>query len=350
MKTTLSNNLKAWKKKLTYFLRDPLFLSTWVEPYYSRRESNRISVVAHGSGYGRRWYPYKSEIYMFVQDMHQGIMPFTRLHPGQSQFVARLDPSRDELETFIAEALSGRGYRYRLTDALCDFIRKAAHPLFLYGKIAYEIVHETGVDDKISKFNFVNIYPLSIRNIFGSYYQIIPWWVARDSHIKAGIYRIPKDKVLYIEFPQKLGGTKGLEKILKRLAALGKDLIPDFHMEAMKEQRNIAFDLNQYTREKYLEKAQITKHLGWNQRKVPDNEILEYYSLHRRLNFALSQAVVREHILEAINQSLNGPLLNLGTRIVMEGIPSSKEIEAEFKVLKAGNLEFEGLFKRTIID
>lgn len=348
MKTTSTNILKSWKEKIVSFLRDPLFLSRWVSPYHPQRETNRISVAAHVGGYRRRLYPHESEIRMFVEDMHSGIMPFTRLHRGQSQFDVHLDPNRDGLEALIAEALHGD--RYDLTDTLCDFIREAAQSLFFYGRIAYEIVYECDVDGRVLKFSFASINPLSITRIFDRYLQLIPWWVARRSHVKAGIRRIPKDKMLYIELPQELGGRKGIEKILKRLSALGKELIPDFHMSAMKENRNIGFDLNKYTKEKYLEKARITRHLGWNQRKIPDNEILEYYSLYRRLKFALSQAIVREQLLEAINQAINGPLLNLGTKILMEGIPNSKQIAAEFQVLKAGNLEFQELFKRTTIE
>lgn len=284
---------------------------------------------------------------MFIEDMHNGIMPFNRLQQGQHQFSVHLDPDRDEIEAIIAEALNG--HRYDLTEALCDFIREATQSLFFYGKIAYEIVYETDAEGNIIKFNLESIYPLSIVKFLDCYLQVIPWWVARSSRVKAGIRKIPEEKMLYVEFPEKLGGRKEIKKILKRLAALGKELLPEFQMKAMKENRSIGFDLNEYTKEKYLEKAQITKQLGWNQRKIPDGQILEYYSLYRRLNFSLSQAIVREHLLEAINATINGPLLNLETKIVMNGISSSKQIETEFKTLQAGNLKFEDLFKRTMI-
>jgi len=348
MKTNPINILKALKEKIIPFIKDPLFLSRWIDPFYSQRETNRLSVAAYGRVYRRHRYDYDREIFMFIEDMHNSIMPFTRLHRNGPKFEVKLDPNLDGLEFLISEALHGKRYGYSLAEALSDFIREATQPLFFYGRIAYEIVYETDVDGKISKFEFESIKPLSIKKVFGNYFQIIPWWVARNIHTKVGVNRIPKEKMLYIEFPKKLGGRKGVKKILKRLEILGKELVPDFQMESIKDNRNIGFDLNQYTREKYLEKAQITKHFGWHQRKIPDNEILEYYSMFRRLKFALSQAIIREHILEAINQSLNGSLLNLKTRIVMDGIPSSKQIEAEFQTLKAGNLEFGELFKTTI--
>ena len=349
MKTTQSDNLKTWKKKLTCFLRDPLFLSRWVDPLYFHRERNRLSVSSYNIDSRSRWYPYERDISMFVEDMHNGIMPFTHIHREDSQFAVRLDPPREGLEAVIAEALGGKRRQWDLPDALCDFIREASQSLFFYGKLVYEILCETDSKGAISKFSFISVPPLSVKRVFGVGIQVIPWWVAKHSHIKVGIYRIPKKKMLYLEFPQRLGGRKGLKKILKRLDVLSKQLIPEFQMEAMKEQRNIGFDINKYVRAKYLEKAQITRRLGWNQRKVPEKELLEYYSLYRRLNFALSQAIVREHILETVNQSLNGSLLNLGTRIVIDGIPSSKQIEAQFPVLKAGNLEFTALFKITSI-
>ena len=54
MKTTPNNIFLNFKEKITSFLKDPLFLSRWVDPYYPRRETTRISVAApqHRDGSG----------------------------------------------------------------------------------------------------------------------------------------------------------------------------------------------------------------------------------------------------------------------------------------------------------
>jgi len=349
METILNKISKFWKESILPFLRDPLFLSRWILPYRRENESNRISVRVGSGGY--RWigHDYRGDIFMFVQDMYQDIMPFTHVRGKESQFVVRTEPESYALADIIAKALSQSGYRHSLSEALCEFIRKTTHSLFIYGRAAYEIVYERDAKGRITSFEFMDICPLSLKRIFGSYFQIIPWWIAKHSHVKVGIKRIPNHKMLFIEFPKELGGRRTLKKILKRLSVLGREIIPGFQMEAMKTHQNIGFDIEEYTRTKYLEKAQLTKHLGWHQRKIPDDEILEYYSLYRHLRFSLSQAIIREHILDLINKALNGKVLNLGVKVVMQGIPTAEQIKAEFKTLRDGNLEFVKLYERTNI-
>lgn len=342
--------LKFWKEHIALLLKDPLFLSRWVLPYYREQESNKISVRVGSGGYKWVGYDYRGDLFMFIEDMYQGIMPFTHMRREESNFVVRLDPPINGRENLIVEALDRRSRRHSLEDALCDFIRNASHSLFIYGKITYEIVCEKDDGGNVTSFELVDIHPLSIKRIFGEFFQIIQWRIAKQSHVKVGVRKIPRKKIVYVEFPKILGGKKGLKKILRRLSVLGKELIPSFQMDAMRDNKNIGFDLNKYVKEKYLEKAQLTKALGWRQRKIPDNEILQYYAMYRNLHFSLGQAIVREHILDAINQALNGSLLNLGTKIVMEGIPSFKQIMSEFATLKNGNVDFADLYKRTTVD
>ncbi len=349
MKKFQSKLLKFWKEHGQSFIKDPLFLSKWVSPYYREKKRNKISVRVGSGGYKWVGHNYRGDLFMFIQDMYQGIMPFVHLQRQGSSFVVKLNPVMAEKEQLITEAFDRRGYRHDLTDALCDFIRSATHSLFVYGKIIYEIVYEKDEEGNLTSFEFANIYPLSVRKIFGNFFQIIPWWIAKHSHVKVGIYKIPKEKIVYIEFPKSLGGRRGLKKILSRLSILGKEIIPSFQMDVMKDNKNIGFDLNKYLKEKYLEKAQLTKTLGWRQRKIPDNEILEYYAMYRNLHYSLSQAIIREHILDAVNEALNGSLLDLGTKIVMEGVPNSSQIRSEFKALEVGDIEFMDLYKRTTV-
>ena len=344
----MKNNIfKLWKEYLSPFLRDPLFLSRWILPYHNEDEGGRVSVRVGSGSY--RWiaHNYTGALFMFVQDMYQGIMPFSHIRNDGSQFAARLEPENGDLERLIANSLNRQSYRHFLSDAISKFIRDATHSLFIYGRLAYEIVCETDADGKIIKFEFVDIYPLSVKMIFGRFFQIIPWWVAKNSHVRVGVHKIPKQKILYIEFPKSLGGRKKLKKILRRLATLSKYLFPEFQLKAIEKNQNIGFDLDQYIREKDIERGQLTRQFGWNQRKFPDNEILEYYLWFRHLNFALSQVIIREHILDKVNDILNGSLLNLDVEIVLENVLTSEQIKSEFDLLKRGDLEFRELYKRT---
>lgn len=335
---------KLWEERLSHFFSNLFFPSRWVIPYHNNNEAGRVTVNVGSVGYRD---DHIGDVFMFVQDMYQGIMPYTRMQTDGPQFTARIEPENEHLENLIINSLDRRGYRHQLTDTISNFIIEAAHSIFIYGLVAYEIVYETNAYGKVNRFEFVTIYPPSVKKIFGNFFQVIPWRVARQLHVKTGLRKIPKHKILYIEFPKRLGGKKTLKKILKRLAKLSKELVPKFHMEAMEKNQNIGFDLNMYVREKYIEKGQLTKEFGWHQRKIPDNEILEYYSIHRRLKFALSQAVVREHIVSKINELLKGPLFNTDGKIIMEKILTSDQIMSELELLQKGPIEFTTLYKRT---
>jgi len=344
----INSVIKLIKEKITPLLKDPLFLGKWVSSWEIRDE-NRITTRVSGGGYRRIDNKYRGDLYMFTEDMYQGIMPFNYVRKNGTQFEVTIEPYDGAVESNIAEVLDKRGYRQDLRESLCDFIRNVAQTLFFYGRDIFEIVYDKDSNGKINNFQFVSVYPQSIKRIFGRYYQVIPWWVAKRSRGRAGIKRIPKNKIMIVDFPKELGGRRALRKIIGNLSRLSKDLIPEFQMEAMKDNRNIGFDLSQYVRSKYIEKAQLTRMFGWHQRKIPDDEILEFYSIYRHLRYAYSQAVIREHILDALNRTLGESVLNLPYKIIMTGIPTSKDINHELEIFYKGELKFTDLFNRTSI-
>lgn len=347
MNKHLSKTKIFWKEKVLPLMKDSLCRSRHILPRSSNKEGSQLSIRVAGSSYLKKKYNYTGDVFMFVEDMYTGIMPFSHIRAEGRTFSATIEPFNQELEDLVAEALNRQGYKHSLADALCDFVRNAAHSLFFYGAVAYEIVYETDSRGNVTRFSFVDVHPLGIKKIFGSYFQIIPWGTAKRSHVKVSLIRIPKNKMLYLEFPKELGGKRGLRRILRRLANLSRQIIPNFQMEAMKENKDLGFDFGMYAKGKYLEKARLTRYLGWNQRKIPDNEILEYYSMCRYLKQKMSQAIVREKIIDVINQTLNGPILNLGIRIVTEGLLTVTQIKEEFEMLKGGNVEFMDIFEKT---
>src|SRR5689334_9211168 len=112
--------LQLWRAVLSPFLKDPLFLCKWERSYHSD-DSNRISAQVNGHGY--RWLGhnnYQGKLYMFVEDMHQGVMPFTSIrHEGQ-EFVAKLEPERLDEETLVTKSLNRAGYSRDLADGVSD--------------------------------------------------------------------------------------------------------------------------------------------------------------------------------------------------------------------------------------
>jgi hypothetical protein len=332
-----------WRNTIRPILKDPLFLKRWAHPYLIEREPNRVSIPVHASAY--RWIGFEPELHMFLEDMYVGVMPmFPR---RDSQFRIRIEPADRDVEHMISEALDRRGYRHGLSDALSDFVRTTTQYLFACGKAVYEIIDARDESGKITSFEFVSVPPIGVIRFCGLYFQIVPWWVAKRSHCYAGIRRLPLDRIVYMVFPKELGGRRLLRHTLKRLLVLGQELLPKFYVDAMKNKEYLAFDLQRFTRAKYIEQAQVTKQFGWHQRKYSDENILEYYSIYRNQQLALCRAIVRECVVNAINRALNGTLLSLNRRIIMDGIPSSDPIRNDFTTLSCGDVSFSEVYNRT---
>lgn len=333
--------IDIWEKKLLPYLKDPLLLSRWDSPESRDKIAGRITAVVN-TGYRRliSREDYKVDLYMFWHDMTDFIMP---INSRGHTFSASLSHKSSRKEKIIKEAFDHRR-AFDLKEAVSEFIEEVGRSLFSHSESFHEIKIAKDNSGNVTKIEFLDIYPPSIINIFGKYFQLIPWKAARSAATKAGIRMVPNDSILHIVPPSELGGKRGMRKVLKRLAALSKIPFPDFHLKSFEQNKQTGFDLNKYVDAKYVEKAQLTKRFGWNQRKYQDNSILEYYSMHRHLEFVYSQTLIREHILKQLNQVIKK---YLGTEIVMSGLVTTEDIKREKRLLQEGNLEFNALYKRT---
>lgn len=332
------------KESLKSFWKDPLFLKRWEEEWYSRpRNDNRLSVRITARN-RRQLYPYYGDSHMFVEDMYTGIMPFMLYRGEREKYPTRVEPSSSEKQRVIADGISGRGHHIFLADALCDFVRTTTHVLFQDGVAFYEIVYKRNEAGAIESFELELLQPFYLFRLFRNYYQFVPWWEAKESHIKVQIIKIPAEKILRIDFPKQLGGKRKTNQVLERLWQLSKELIPKFQMNAMEKNKDIGFDLKEFSKAKYLEIAELTKNFGWNQRQRSDDYITEYYSMLRFLRGKKVEAIIRKEIISSLNKALNGSLLNLGVSIIMENLFSVEDVKKQEKILKDGNVTFMDIF------
>ena len=346
----MNNFIKKAKEYIRTFLKDPLFLKHWVDPWHSRPQNNNQLSVRILGGRRRKPYTYNGDGHMFVEDMYTGIMPFMIYRGEREKYPARIEPTpTPQKERLIIEGISQRDHTHFLEDALCEFVRTTAHILFSDGVAFYEIIYKKSPVGELESFELERLQPFYLYKFFKNYYQIVPWWEAKDSHIRVQIIKIPAEKILRIDFPQQYGGKRKLYFSLKRLWMLSKELIPGFQMKAMEENENIGFDMDEYSKAKYLEIAKVTKEFGWNQRQRSDKYITEYYSMLRFLRGKKLEAVIRSHIIENINKVLNRTPLNLNAKVVMENLLSVEKVEEQEKLLKAGNVKFMDIFNATKI-
>jgi len=341
----MNNLIKKIKEAIRSLLKDPLFLRRWEESWYSQgRNDNQLSVRISGS-HRRKAYPYHGDSYMFVQDMYTGIMPFMIYRGEREKYPARLEPTTTpERQRMIVEGVSNRDHTHFLEDAICEFVRTTAHVLFSDGVAYYEIIYQKNEAGEVQNFSFELLQPFYLFRFWKNYYQIVPWWEAKESHIRAQIIKIPAEKILRIDFPRQYGGKRKLHYLLKRLYQLSKELIPKFQMDAMGKNENIGFDLDEFSRAKYLEIARLTKKFGWGQRQRSDKYITEYYMMLRFLREKKLEAFLREHIVEELNKALNRQPLNLGVRVVMENLFSVRNVVEQEKLLKQGDVAFMDIF------
>lgn len=346
----MNKHLKKIKDAVLAYVRDPFLLKKWDDPdYYMMRDRNADNQLSLRTMRNRRkTYHYYGTSSMFIEDMFTGIMPFMLNRGEREKYPVTVTPSISrEKEHIIAGGISSRGYPTFFGDALCDFARSTAHILFQDGIVIYEIIYKKNEAGEIESFSFEHIEPFGLYKFFGNYYQFISWLDAKASHTKVQIIKIPKEKILRIDFPKQLGGRRKINKILKRSGDLGKELFPDFQMKAMEKQEDTGFNSNYYSEAKYLEIAALTKELGWNQRQLSTNHITEYYALLRTLRQKKVEALVRETIFAKLNEALNGSCLNFGIQVSMDNLFTTTDIKARFKTLQEGNVTFMDLFNGT---
>jgi hypothetical protein len=284
---------------------------------------------------------------MFIEDMFTGIMPYMIYSGEREKYPAKINPTSPEKEAIIAQGLSERRHWAELGESLCDFVRDTTHVLFQDGVAIYEIIYKKNETEQIESYNFELLEPFGLFKLFNNYYQFISWSDAKISHTKVQIIKIPKEKILRIDFPKELGGKRKISKILKHSWKLGQEIIPKFQTDAMEKQENTGFDFKKYSESKYLEIATLTKELGWNQRQLSTNHITEYYALLRLLRQKKVEAIIRDNIFLKLNETLNGSILNFESIVSMDNLFTITDIDSRIKKLEEGNVTFMDLFTGT---
>ncbi len=191
---------------------------------------------------------------------------------------------------------------------------------------------------------FEHLQPYYLYRLGKNYYQVVHWWEARESHTRVQIIKIPAEKILRIDMPKGYGGRRKTFYLLKRLYQLSKELIPQFQMDAMKENENIGFNHSEFEKAKFQEIARLTKDFGWNQRSRSNKYITEYYQILRFLRQKKVEAAVRSHLINKLNEVLNRPPLSLNVTITMENLFKVEDVEKQEKLLKNGNVKFMDIF------
>lgn len=337
----INNIIRKTMLTIKAFLKDPLFLGRWDDPDYHghRKNDNQLSLGIFGSR-NRDLYLHSGDAIMFVQDMYLGIMPFMHYRGQRELYPAKLNPPSAEKESLIAEGISDRYSSHFLEDALCDFVRTTTQVMYQDGVAFYEIIAEKNKEGETECFEFEPIRSAHFFRFLNNYYQFISWQEAKKYHVRVKIIKIPREKILRIDFPKQLGGRKKLIKIIKRLWKLSKEIVPKFQMNAMENDKSIGFDMEKFSKLKFLEVAKMTRDFGWGQGQRSENYLTEYYLIVRHLRTKKAEAIIRHKIISELNNVLNGSLLRLGVRISMDNVFTPQDVEKQEGILRKGNINF----------
>lgn len=335
------------KERIRSLLVKALLLDKWESPYQRRNvHADQKSVWISGRT-RRKAYPYYHDSHMFVEDMYVGIMPFMIYRGEREKYPVVTEPAVDRSQgRMIAEGISGNEHAYFLGDAISEFVRSTAHTLFQEGVAYFEINQTRNNNGALESFEFESVSPYGLYCFGSHYYQFVSWRDAKADQTKVQIVRIPKNKIFKVELPKELTSRSKYKRLLRRLYNGSKESIPSFQMKAMEQNKVIGFDLNEFSKGKYIEWAILTKSFGWDQRQGfrGINYITEYYSILRFLRKKKAEAKVRAMLINKLNEVLNSEPLNLGVRLQMQNLVTEEDVVTQEKRLKEGGVKFIDIF------
>jgi hypothetical protein len=288
--------------------------------------------------------------HMLTEDLHLGIMPIGgKSH--NTDFAVVLRPHSEQVEQLVSQALPSHfGREDDLTRALCHFMDEAAGVIAYYGTAFFEIVYYKDANsEKPEAFAFERVVNNGLINFLGVPIQFVPRQaIPSVNEGSRRFVRLRRRDMMILQIPRELGGRIAHRRLISNLQWLGRSVIPDFVTEDMaKQKRTKGYEFSVYKRNQSAYLARATRHLGWPARQSFNDESLEYYQVYRILRFQKSKALLREHIMQGLNQSLHrvGRRMGFDARIAIEGIPRSIDYDRHILALQSGELSFEEAMK-----
>lgn len=285
---------------------------------------------------------------MFIEDLRNSIMPFSRINHSERQFSVSIVPDSEEnnmLLNFLLprEFRSFDHFQSEEEDTVSGFIRDCASRLIIRGTQYYEIVpaviNPRKIGEAVNKitpvFVLINI-PGNVLRVGQFFIQIIP-----KTLWKKGVRKftfLPSRSVWRISLPKEVGGAQSIKKIHKGLlVAGGKFHFANKILDESKSNSN-SLDIHACNNNFDAYVAWLTKIWGWDIRYSLTRQSLEYYQIHRRIVSAYALSILREHIFSEMNCLLSR--VGCAFKVQMDGLPKSSDIKNLFKKLENKDLAF----------
>ena len=276
-------------------------------------------------------YDIDPDVHMFTEDIHLSIMPIGGRTEKRQGFAVEFrgeEPDCEKAKEIIGEL--GEFDRYDNAAMVCDAIDNIAKHLAWEGQAVYEIIKDNE-QIYIHSFTSKNLF-----NLFLWFLQIIPpgdWGLWKRKYTL-----VSRKKIWKVNIPHELGGVSGYNRVIKRLRKYNH-LGPKFYRQDLEHGLSTKnYDFIKYVRSSEIYFNSVTHKWGWNRRDWSQEKCTEFYSFYKMLSFRYAQAVLREHIINEINQLLNR--LSLKCKLVVNGLPAANEILQMRNSMQKGDLSF----------
>jgi hypothetical protein len=276
-----------------------------------------------------------SQVHILREELHLGVLPVGGRTIGDSDFDIELIGSDNDKakETLLSiERVS----RSSTCELVCDIVNDIAQNLTYFGSIRYEIVEQkTGVT--LHYIPQKSFYDLGIWGV-----QIVP--KKQQEHVNKQFIIRSKKYIWDLSFPDAICSKARYINILDKLSKY-TELMPRKIPHDKIFEADLGFDgtgFNKQTK-KYIYKT--LNDIGGAQRETNLTYVNEYYLINRMIRMNLSKVLLREHIINKINFLFSK--LNIDSKIVIKGLPTSDEIRIVLCDLEVGTLGLNEALKRT---
>lgn len=290
--------------------------------------------------------PYQAELNMLKDDMDSSIMPVGSSSEHWPEYKVFVDPPSEEATECLVAALAFEDYEADLASALARFVSRSLAYILHEGEVFLEIVFDS--DENPKSFWLTPFPPDDVKIFDGMVTQVIPLEVQQARGLTKAFIELHESDVLHFTFPDSLGGKDGLLRLKAGLEGLGGSLPQFAEGDYDRMRRDFGFSVSvDYHVLRDLALARMTAKLGWHTRSLLRDKVTEFYSFYRYIKFARAMALLREHVVQCLNETcmVALPRIGLSGQISVVGLPTSEELAAKLNELVDGTLSFEEAMK-----
>ena len=271
------------------------------------------------------------DVFMFADDIHLALMPISGHTERKKGFTVELHGEEEDCDK-AKEIIGSLGAydRHDTAAMVCDAVDNIARHLAWEGQATYEIVKD---NEQIYIFGFTPNY---LFKVMFWYLQIIP---RGDWNLWNRKFTLIRNKSVWkVVIPFELGGVRGFKRVLRKLGKYSQ-LGPQFFRRDLERGLTTEhYDFREYARNSEIYVNRVTKKWGWNRRDWSQKNCTEFYSFYKMLLFRHAQALLREHIINEINNLLER--LSIKAKLVVIGLPTAIEIWQIKCDMQSGNISF----------